>query len=232
MINGQQFVYSVLQGGMPERERPIEEPGSRVNEIIEGPGPFSRTSDSGIEERERGTSIGRIEPSPIPGPHLGPGPVVERREINYPNVVPTAPIGHNATKHIVIPLPPKNTGNNILIGNEVVRSDPYVAERQPFVIPSQPGEQEEGTIPPQPIYKSPTPPNETNIILGSPSIPQSSVGQNYSQDNTSVSNNDMNSTTVAHPGPNLTVHPSQKVILDGSKSYDLNGDPLFSYGFS
>lgn len=68
MTNGQQFVYSVLQRGMPEIERPIEEPRSNVNEIIEGLGPFSRTSDSGIEERERGTSIGRVEPSPIPVP--------------------------------------------------------------------------------------------------------------------------------------------------------------------
>ena len=32
---------------------------------------------------------------------------------------------------------------------------------------------------------------------------------------------------IAHPGPNLTVHPSQRVILDGRKSYDPNGDPLY-----
>ena len=68
MTNGQQFVYRVLQRGMPEIEWPIEEPRRNVNKIIEGLGPFSRTSDSGIEERERGTSIGRVEPSPSPIP--------------------------------------------------------------------------------------------------------------------------------------------------------------------
>lgn len=52
--NGLQFAYSFMQRGLPKRERPVEEPGSNLNEIIEGPGPFSRAGDSGIEERDRG----------------------------------------------------------------------------------------------------------------------------------------------------------------------------------
>jgi hypothetical protein len=40
VTNGQQFVYSFMQRGLPERERPAEEAGSNLNEIIEGPGPF------------------------------------------------------------------------------------------------------------------------------------------------------------------------------------------------
>lgn len=111
--------------------------------------------------------------------------------------------------------------------------------RKPFFPPSQPVEQEMGTIPPPPIYESPTPPsNETNVILSSPSIQQSSVAQNDQQENSSGSSIDANTTAVAisqaeysvpiaNPGANLTVHPSQKVVLDGSESYDPKGDPLY-----
>ena len=183
--------------------------------------------------------IGPVGPNPYPGPNP---PEIGQGEIRG-NVGPSTSVNHNATKHVVIPLPPQSFDNNMVIGNRVIKSEPTIYEnvRQPYVTTSQPAEQEEVIVPPTPIYESPPPsttgevPSETNITLSSPPPPSFS---NTSIPTNNSSSTGMNSTTVpntqaqysipiANAGPNLIVHPSQQVILDGSKSYDPSGDPLY-----
>ncbi|MGB7632460.1 MAG: hypothetical protein WBL68_01925, partial [Nitrososphaeraceae archaeon] len=201
-----------------------------------------RESLEGVRE-EHGGQINDM----LRGPNHVPGsPVSEigQGEIRG-NFGPSTSVNHNATKHVVIPLPPQSFDNNMVIGNRVINSEPTIYEnvRQPCVTTSQPAKKEAVIVPPTPIFQSPPPsttgevPSETSIILSSPPPPPSSVVQVDSEANNSSSTG-MNSTTVpnaqaqysipiANAGPNLIVHPSQQVILDGSKSYDPSGDPLY-----
>ena len=204
--------------------------------------------ESPVSEIGQGEIRGNVGPSgPIyPISPVGPNPRSEigQGEIRG-NVGPSTSVIHNATKHVVIPFPPQSFDNNMIISNRVIKSEPTIYEnvRQPDVTTSQPAEQEAVIVPPTPIYESPPPsttgevPSETNIMLSSPPPPSSSVIQVDSEANNSSSTG-MNSTTVpnaqaqylipiANAGPNLIVHPTQQVILDGSKSYDPSGDPLY-----
>jgi hypothetical protein len=206
------------------------------------PGPNPRS------EIGQGEIRGNVGPSgpiyPIGPVGLNPRSEIGQGEIRG-NVDPSTSINHNATNHVVIPLPPQSDDNNMVIGNRVIKSEPTIYEnvRQPYVTTSQPAEQEAVIVPPTAIYESPPPsttgevPGETNITLSSPPPPSSSVIQVDPEANNSSSTG-MNSTTVpntqaqysipiADAGPNLIVHPSQQVILDGSKSYDPSGDPLY-----
>ena len=238
---------------------PNDVPGAPVSEIGQGEirgsvghsgpiypiGPVGPNPNSEIGQGEiRGSvgpsgpiyPIGPVGPNPYPGPN--PSSEIGQGEIRG-NVGPSTSVDHNATKHVVIPLPPQSFDNNIVIGNRVIKSEPTVYEnvRQPYVTTSQPAEQEEVIAPPTPIYESPPPsttgevPSETNITLSSPPPPSSVIQVNSSStgvNSTTVPNTQAQySIPIANAGPNLIVHPSQQVILDGSKSYDPSGDPLY-----
>ncbi len=243
VTNGQQSVYSIVQRESFEGVR--EEHGGQINDMLRGP---NDVPGSPVSEIGQGEIRGNVGPSgpiyPIGPVGLNPRSEIGQGEIRG-NVGPSTSVNHNATKHVVIPLPPQSFDNNMVIGNRVIKSEPTIYEnvRQPYVTTSQPAEQEAVIVPPTPIYESPPPsttgevPSETNITLSSPPPPSSSVIQVDSEANNSSSTG-MNSTTVpntqaqysipiANAGPNLIVHPSQQVILDGSKSYDPSGDPLY-----
>jgi hypothetical protein len=172
LMNGQQLVYGLLQRGSPEAGQHVIEPGSHIGGILKGPKPFPGAPGSNIEQGERENNIGPAGPNPSLGPRPGSS---EQGEIRR-NVGPSAPLNPNATQHIVVPLPPKNVDNNIVICNKVIRSEPLIVEnvRQPFITTSQPAEQEAVMIPPPPIYESPLllPPEKLqakqNVILGPP----------------------------------------------------------------
>ena len=239
VTNGQQSVYGIVQRESFEGVR--EEHGGQINDMPRGP---NDVPGSPVSEIGQGEIRGNVGPS---GPiyPIGPVGLNPRSEIGQGEIRgngPSTSVNHNATKHVVIPLPPQSFDNNVVISNRVIKSEPTIYEnvRQPYVTTSQPAEQEAVIVPPTAIYESPPPsttgevPSETNITLSSPPPPSSSVVQEAHNS----SSTGMNSTTVpntqaqysipiAITGPILIVHRSQQVILDGSKSYDPSGDPLY-----
>ena len=68
------------------------------------------------------------------------------------------------------------------------------------------------------LSSPPPPPPSVVVQLDSEANNSSSTGTNTQA---------QYSIPIANADPNLIVHPSQQVILDGSKSYDPNADPLY-----
>jgi hypothetical protein len=151
--------------------------------------------------------------APGPSPGIGQGKIRE-------NIGPSGPLLPNATKHITAPLLPND--NNIVVGNKIMKSESSEAVeniRHPVITTSQPPAQEVVVAPPPaPVYESPPAANSQANESSSTIDEDTSEGTNTQPEY---------SLPVANPGPSLTVRPSQLVELDGSKSYDPNGDPLY-----
>ena len=221
VTNGQQSVYSLLQRGSPDGERDVEQHGNRLGGILGGPYPSAAAPgpSPGIGQGEIRENVGPFGPVSPVGPNPRPG--IGQGEIRE-NVGPAGPLLPNATKHITIPLPPKYFDNNIVIGNKIMKSESSETVeniRDPVITTSQPPAQEVVVAPPSaPVYESPPAANSQANESLSTIDADTSEGTNTQPEY---------SLPVANPGPSLTVRPSQLVELDGSKSYDPNGDPLY-----
>jgi hypothetical protein len=194
VTNGQESVYSLIQRGSPEGVRDVEQPGNRLGGILAGPYPSAA--------------------APAPSPGIGQGEIRE-------NVGPAGPLLPNATKHVIVPLPPKYFDNNIVKGNKIMKSESSETVeniRYPVITTSQSPAQEVVIAPPPPVYESP--PAAISQANGS----SSTINANTMEGTNTQSEYSL---PVANPGSSLTVRPSQLVELDGSKSYDPNGDPLY-----
>ena len=144
VTNGQQSGYSLVQ-----RESLVlgpEEHGGQINSMLRGPNllpgsPVSEEIRDNVGPASPIYPIGPAGPNPYPGPN--PRSEIGQGEIRGNDVSPTT-VNHNATKHVVIPLPPQRYDNNVVIGNRVIKSEPTIYEnvRQPYVTTSQRAEQE------------------------------------------------------------------------------------------
>jgi hypothetical protein len=218
VTNGQQLVYSPLQRGSPEGVPGVEQPGNRLGGILGGPYPSAAAPgpSPGIGQGEVRENIGPFGPvGPDPSPGIGQGEVRE-------NIGPSGPLLPNTTKHVIVPLPPKYFDNNIVIGNRIMKSESSETVeniRHPVITTSLPPAEEVVVAPPSaPVYESPP-----------AAISQANESSSNLNAETSESTNPQPQylLPVANPGPSLTVRPSELVELDGSKSYDPNGYPLY-----
>ena len=83
---------------------------------------------------------------------------------------------------------------------------------------------------PQPAPTTTETPSQTDITVA-PTTTEEEQQQDTNDDDTddggeSTSTEAQNQIPIANAGPNLTVQQSSNVVLDGTKSYDPNGDPL------
>jgi hypothetical protein len=71
-------------------------------------------------------------------------------------------------------------------------------------------------------------PSQTDITVAPPPTTTTEEEQQEQTNNgdESTSAEAQNQIPIANAGPSLTVQPSSNVVLDGTKSYDPNGDPL------
>jgi hypothetical protein len=220
VTNGQESVYSLIQRGSPEGVRDVEQPGNRLGGILAGPYPSAAAPAPrpGIGPGEIRENVGPFGPVGPVGPDPSPG--IGQEEIRE-NVGPAGPLLPNATKHVIVPLPPKYFDNNIVIGNKIMKSESSETVeniRYPVITTSQSPAQEVVIAPPPPVYESP--PAAISQANGS----SSTINANTMEGTNTQSEYSL---PVANPGSSLTVRPSQLVELDGSKSYDPNGDPLY-----
>ena len=80
---------------------------------------------------------------------------------------------------------------------------------------------------PQPTPTTTETPSQTDITIAAPASTTTEEEQQQTNNgDESTSAEAQNQIPIANAGPSLTVQPSSNVVLDGTKSYDSNGDPL------
>jgi len=80
---------------------------------------------------------------------------------------------------------------------------------------------------PQPTPTTTETPSQTDITVATPASTTTEEEQQQTNNgDESTSAEAQNQIPIANAGPSLTVQPSSNVVLDGTKSYDSNGDPL------
>jgi hypothetical protein len=80
---------------------------------------------------------------------------------------------------------------------------------------------------PQPTPTTTETPSQTDITIAAPASTTTEEEQQQTNNgDESTSAEPQNQIPIANAGPSLTVQPSSNVVLDGTKSYDSNGDPL------
>jgi hypothetical protein len=81
---------------------------------------------------------------------------------------------------------------------------------------------------PQPAPTTTETPSQTDITVAPTTTEEEEQQQQTNNDDggESTSTAAQNQIPIANAGPSLTVQPSSKVVLDGTKSYDPNGDSL------
>ena len=80
---------------------------------------------------------------------------------------------------------------------------------------------------PQPTPTTTETPSQTDITIAAPASTTTEEEQQQTNNgDESTSAEAQNQIPIANAGPSLGVQPSTNVVLDGTKSYDPNGDPL------
>lgn len=130
---------------------------------------------------------------------------------NFGPVGPHGPYGPGP----VGPREPRNIDDNTIINNKIYA--PRNLEGPVIVNP-------------QSTPTTTETPSQTDITIAPPAATTTTTEEeqqqqtNYGDESTSAEA--QNQIPIANAGPSLTVQPSSNVVLDGTKSYDPNGDPL------
>jgi len=79
---------------------------------------------------------------------------------------------------------------------------------------------------PQPAPTTTETPSQTDITVAPTTTEEEQQQETNDDGSESTSTEAQNQIPIANAGPSSTVQPSSNVVLDGTKSYDQNGDPL------
>jgi hypothetical protein len=130
---------------------------------------------------------------------------------NFGPVGPHGPYGPGP----VGPREPRNIDDNTIINNKIYA--PRNLEGPVIVNP-------------QSTPTTTETPSQTDITIAPPAATTTTTEEEQQQQtksgDESTSAEAQNQISIANAGPSLTVQPSSNVVLDGTKSYDPNGDPL------